>query len=325
MSWESKNCLTVAMLGSRGVGKTTLLASVYNEFDSTVKDIGLTLTPTEETSCILQQRLAELKRQTEIFSATGGIDGTNSPKDFVFGLGMTGNSPELSLVFKDFPGGYIKDNNGEVQKSLDQADVILLAIDAPAMMESRGVWHEKINTPQMVLDLIKKIVPNLSKTTKTKLLVLALVKCESYVQSDSDAKKILNKLKESYSPLLNFLKADALLNKFAVVVAPVQTLGSVRFTRIEESEPGEPRFFFRKVSPQALYQPQDVEQILRYTLSFAIKKYLDDMGFFKRIISHIMSISQQFEQAVRKMAGSARKESGGFEIIQGKHLLNIKS
>jgi len=322
---SAENSLIVAMLGSRGVGKTTLLASVYNEFDNTVKDIGLTLNPDQETSSILQQRLAELKRQTDVFSATGGIDGTNSPKDFLFDLGMIGKPPELRLIFKDFPGGYITDNQKEVINILDQADVILLAIDTPAMVESKGAWHEKINAPQLILDLFKKIVQSLDETTKTKLLVLVPVKCESYVQSNNDAEKMLATLKENYSALLNLLKADVLLDKFAVVVAPVQTLGSVRFARIEEDEPGEPKFFFRKTSPQALYQPQDVEQILRYTLSFAIRKYLDDMGFLKRLINHIFSISQQFEAGVRKMAGSARKEdSDGFEVIQGKHLINSR-
>ena len=316
------NTLNITMLGSRGVGKTTLLASVYNEFDSTVKNIGLTLTPTLETSSILQQRLSELKQQAGEFTATGGLDGTNTPKDFIFNLGMIGSSPELTLVFKDFPGGFIKNNPGEVKKFVDQADVILLAIDAPAMMESKGRWHEKINTPQIIADLFKQVLPNLQKTTKTKLLILVPVKCESYVQSDNDSKNLLRTLKDSYLSLLNLLKDDSLLDKIAVVVAPVQTLGNVRFTRID-IDSDEPRFFFRKISQHVAYQPADVEQILRYTLSFVIKKYLDDMNFFQRILSIFSNVSSKFEDAVRKMAGSGRKEENGFEIIQGRQLLNL--
>ncbi|NEX17931.1 MAG: hypothetical protein C1943_15255 [Halochromatium sp.] len=310
------------MLGARGVGKTTLLASVYNEFDSTVKDLGLTLCPSSDTSAILQQRLAELKRQTEVFSATGGIDGTNSPKDFEFGLGLVGKDAELKLVFKDFPGGFIKDHPEQVKSFIDQADVVLLAIDTPAMMEAKGAWHEKINSPQMIADLFKHVLRNLEKTTKTKLVIMAPVKCESYVQRDVDANKLLLTLKENYLPLLNLLNADEFLGKISVVVTPVQTLGSVRFTRIEESGPGEPRFFFRKISPQALYQPRDVDEILKYALTFIIKKYLDDMGFFKRIFNQMFNLSKPFENAVNKMVRN-RKESNGFEILQGKDLLNF--
>ncbi|MBB1127162.1 TRAFAC clade GTPase domain-containing protein [Thiospirillum jenense] len=316
------NVLNITMLGSRGVGKTTLLASMYNEFDKMVKDISLTLTPNQETSSILQQRLAELKRQTEVFSPKRGIDGTNSPKEFIFDLGMVGKTPEIQLRFKDFPGGFIKDNPNEVKKFLSAADVILLAIDAPAMMEAKGIWHEKINTPQMITDLLKHVVQNLDATTKTKLLIMVPVKCESYVQSDNEARKLLQTLKDSYTSLFNLLKADRLLDKFAVVVTPVQTLGSVRFTRIEEVDQGEPRFFFRKVSPSAIYAPRDVDQILRYTLGFCIKKYLDDMSFFKRVLNQLFNMSQAFEQAVRKMAGNARKETDGFQIVQGATLLS---
>lgn len=246
-----------------------------------------------------------------------------SPKDFVFELGMIGKPPELTLIFKDFPGGFIKEHPDQVKKFLDEADVILLAIDTPAMMEAKGAWHEKINSPQMIADLFKAVLRNLDKTTKTKLLIMTPVKCESYVQQETDAKKLLTALKDNYQPLLNLLKTDSLLDKISVTVTPVQTLGSVRFTRIEESEPGEPRFFFRKISPQTAYQPHDVEQILKYTLSFVIKKYLDDMGFFKRIFNQMFSLSKPFEDAVHTMVKD-RKESGSFEILQGKDLLKLR-
>ena len=63
----ANNELRITMLGPRGVGKTTLLASMYSEFDNMVKNINLTLTPSQATSSTLQQRLAELKSQTEVF------------------------------------------------------------------------------------------------------------------------------------------------------------------------------------------------------------------------------------------------------------------
>jgi GTPase SAR1 family protein len=318
----ANNELRITMLGPRGVGKTTLLASMYNEFDKTVTNINLTLTPSQATSSSLQQRLAELKSQTEVFSATGGIDGTNTPKNFDFELGMIGKQPELKLIFNDFPGGYIHDNPAQVQKYLDESDVIMLVIDTPAVMESKGIWHERINAPQTITDLFKRVTRNL---TKTKLLLLVPVKCESYVQTDREAREMLTRLKDSYDPLLNLLKSDAVNGQIAVAFTPVQTLGVVRFARIEMMLQGEPRFFFRKISPNAVYSPQDVDQILRYTLGFSIKKYLDDMPTLTKWFKSIFKMTKPFEDAIRKLAGSERKETkGGFEILQGNDLLNIK-
>ena len=105
--------LRITMLGPRGVGKTSLLASMYNEFDVAVKNIGgLTLIPSTETSRILSERLAELKRQTAVLSSgydsSGtGVSGTAVSREFLFELGLIAKPMELKLIFTDFPGGFV--------------------------------------------------------------------------------------------------------------------------------------------------------------------------------------------------------------------------
>jgi len=119
--------------------------------------------------------------------------------------------------------------------------------------------------------------------------------------------------------LLSFLNADRLPNRIAVAITPVQTLGTVRFDRIEKTADGL-KFFFRKIPGQGNYAPMYVEEILRYTLGFSIKKYLDDLSWFMRLFK----LTRPFEHAIRKMAAERKESNDGFQILQGKDLLNLK-
>ena len=58
----------------------------------------------------------------------------------------------------------------------------------------------------------------------------------------------------------------------------------------------------------------------RYTLGFSIKKYLDDMSWFMRLFK----FTRPFEDAIRKMAAERKEINDGFQILQGKDLLNLK-
>lgn len=320
------NELRIAMLGPKGVGKTSLLASVYDQFDTAVKNINLTLTPDANTSSRLQLRLAELKSMVNEFTPKGGIGGSSETYEFIFDLGMVGKNPELRLIFTDFPGGYIEQCPDKVQGYIDKADVILLAIDAPAMMEAKDVkgepkpgrWHESINNPVAITSLFKRVIQNLTK--KTKLLLLVPVKCETYVQSDSDASKMLATIKEGgYKTLLQLVCSDNFSSQIAIAITPVQTLGVVRFSRIAETEEGQPQFFFRKIAPGSSYAPQDVEEILRYVLGFSIKKYLDKMPWWEKWFK----FTGPFKDAVSRMARDRKESSKGFEILQGRDLLKL--
>jgi hypothetical protein len=61
-----------------------------------------------------------------------------------------------------------------------------------------------------------------------------------------------------------------LRDKVACVVTPVQTVGTVVFSRIEQRN-NNPHFHFRKISHDAEYQPKDSDQPLLYILSFILK------------------------------------------------------
>lgn len=320
--------LKITMLGSSGVGKTTLLTALYEQFENTIGKTDLQLTPDEESSAILQERLMELRSLLDDFEPRGGIRGTEGEPDnlrsFVFGLGKKGKKPSIELRFQDYPGGYhaakaTPEKKQFVKKLLNECVAVLIAIDAPALMEQKGKWHEQINRAQQMTDLFKIAY---QEVETPRLVIFALVKCERYLQDEKSAKELLQRVKEGYAKLIDLLNSPALLPKVAVVVTPVQTVGSVVFSRIEMNN-NTPHFLFRKTSHDAEYSPKDSEQPLRYLLRFLLKLYLDTHHWgFLNFLRELLGRDYHFKEAIRQFAIEC-KNSNGFAILQGEDLLKV--
>jgi hypothetical protein len=320
----------ITMLGPSGVGKTTLLTAIYEQFESNIGKTNLQLTPDEESSAILQERLVELKTLLDDFEATGGIQGTEGEpeelRSFIFGLGQKGQKPSLQLHFQDYPGGYhaakaTPEKKQFVKSLLTDCVAVLIAIDAPALMEQNGKWHEFINRPQQMTDLFKTAYQDLDSP---RLVIFAPVKCEKYLQSKTSAKELLQRVKEGYSKLIDLFNSANLLPKVAAVVTPVQTVGSVVFSRIDTNN-STPHFRFRKISHDAVYNPQNSEQPLRYLLRFILKLHIDtrsrNWGLFS-FLRDWLGRDYHLKQAVSQFASEC-KTNNGFALLQGEELLKI--
>jgi len=322
--------LKITMLGPTGVGKTSLLTAMYEQFETTVGRTNLQLTPDEESSAILQERLVELKTLLDDFEARGGVQATEAPagpdslRSFVFGLGKKGQKPSLQLHFRDYPGGYLAarstpDERKFVKSLLTECIAVIIAIDAPALMEANGKWHELINRPQQMTDLFKTAYQELDSP---RLVIFAPVRCEKYLQDEKSKAELLRRVKDGYAKLFDLFSSEALLSQVVGVITPVQTVGTVVFSRIELNS-SKPHFHFRKTSPDAEYNPKDSEQPLRYLLRFVLKLHLDSRtaGFFN-FIRDFFGVNNHLKEAVVEFTKGC-KTTGGFAVVQGETWLNI--
>jgi|SRR5919199_443389 hypothetical protein len=322
--------LKITMLGPTGVGKTSLLTAMYEQFETTVGRTNLQLTPDEESSAILQERLVELKTLLDDFEARGGVQATEAPagpdslRSFVFGLGKKGQKPSLQLHFRDYPGGYLAarsttEERKFVKSLLTECVAVIIAIDAPALMEANGKWHELINRPQQMTDLFKTAYQELDSP---RLVIFAPVRCEKYLQDEKSKAELLRRVKDGYAKLFDLFSSEALLSQVVAVITPVQTVGTVVFSRIELNS-SKPHFHFRKTSPDAEYNPKDSEQPLRYLLRFVLKLHLDSRtaGFFN-FIRDFFGVNNHLKEAVVEFTKGC-KTAGGFAVVQGEPWLNI--
>lgn len=325
--------LQITMLGPTGVGKTTLLTAMYEQFESNIGQTNLQLTPDDESSAILQDRLVELKSLLDVFEARGrmGIQGTEalagpeSLRSFAFGLGKKGEKPSLELCFRDYPGGYHEakaspDEKKFIKELLSECAAVLIAIDAPALMEQNGKYHEKINRPQQMKDLFNSAYQDLDSP---RLVIFAPTKCEKYLRNEASAKELTERVRQGYDNLLNHFNSEKLNPWITSVITPVQTVGSVVFSRMEVDDWNNPHFYFRKVRHDAQYSPQDSEQPLRYLLRFLLKIHLDrrSWGTFN-FIRDWLGLDNYLKKAVDEFARGC-KTGGGFAVIKGEKWLNI--
>jgi hypothetical protein len=318
--------IQIAMLGPRAVGKTSLLTAMYQEFQSNLSSAALKLSVDTETSAILQERLIELKNLIRggsgIAQTSGevGLDGLRK-RSFNFRLGKAGQAPSMELRFKDYPGGFMSSHASQEERSFVQHLVFhsvatVIPIDAAALMEANGQFHEWSNRPMEVTEYVKTGFENLDSP---RLVILAPTKCERYMQELDGPEKLLERVREEYADLLGFLASDSLRSKVAVAITPVQTVGDLAIARVD-SENGLPKFTFRPL-PRGKYAPKDCEQPLRYLLSFLLRMHIEQRSWKAfDFLRSLLKLDEHLRIASAEFAGGC-KDVGGFAVLQGKHLV----
>jgi hypothetical protein len=321
--------LKISMLGPRSVGKTSLLAAMYQKFNHCVDLGNLALTIDRETSAVLQERLIDLQnlvRGGEGVPATAGEMGVHALKrrNFVFQIGSKQRKAFLELRFQDYPGGYLSLNASDAQQKFveeiaQESIALLIPIDATALMEANGQWCEMVNRPMEVTELLKRVM---KRSDGPRLVVLAPTKCEKYMKDDLERIQLRDRVLEEYRDLIAFLGTPEMKQRVALVLTPVQTVGDVVYSRVDLKD-RLPRFIFRPL-PRAKYNPTDSEQPLRYLLSFLMKAQLAkrSWGGFD-FVRDVFGMDDYLRSALSYFTAGCKTEDG-FLILQGRHLLSLE-
>jgi hypothetical protein len=179
------------------------------------------------------------------------------------------------------------------------------------------MYHDMVNVPQLVTDTIKRM---LEKDT-ARLIIMAALKCERYVDTEAHARLLAKQISDSYAGLLSYIGSPGdVQSRAACVLTPVQTIGSVIFSRIEPTATG-PIFHYRARRVGARYEPMDTDQPLRYALSFIVNKYRDSQrGLLKAWWEQFIGTDAALVAAVDSFAAGC-KADGGFMILKDHALL----
>lgn len=250
--------IKIVMTAPSRVGKTSLLAAMAAQIDQEVKEFGFRLLA-DTTSARLE--LQESRKKLE-HMATGpgmttditlGPDPSLEKREFPFTLSKPGypGIPKLHLRFVDLPGGWYtgKGETETADEMLNEAHVVLLAVDAVALMEDRGLYDTKVNMPELICD---GILSACNKRSEPPLVLIVAVKAETYLQEKS-AKGTSCKGKPGEQELRTMLcekyKSLGVVRKGGGEVkgCAVETVGNIIFNDLLEGERGFPIVRFRRI------------------------------------------------------------------------------
>lgn len=315
--------LNIIIVAPRGVGKTSLLAAMHEEFDKTFESAGLTtwvsdsqtLDAIEECKRLLQNMDYRLQKLVE---PTPPKLNPWEDEGFFFEVG-SGGKKFMKIRFTDPSGEYFKpaatpDQKEYVKQQLNLCDAVIIPIDSTALMEKKtgrtrnaeiGPWHVEKNDPDRITKLLKDAYESL---TKPRLVILAPLKCESYMKTDKDANDLLDHIKIGYRKLLDFFKEDEQYHKLAVVITPVQTVGHITFSHAVTDKDGFTKFFYNKAPIDAPYAPKDGDQPLRYVLRFLLNVYNQILNSeLKRARENLSELEEQVDVKADQLDSARRR------------------
>ena len=310
--------INVLMIGARGVGKTSTLTSMYNEFNTKMGNdsLDIQLMASDETSTKLNKKLAELKKSVgETRISKPAIAGSTAAEEFMFFLGEDESTKSIELKFRDFPGSYIEEKQSKVKAWIKESQVIIIPIDTPALLEEAGKYNEEYNKPSQIADIFKNVKTSFS--SRKHLILFVPLKSEKYLDENSyGTNKIVEKVEQHYAQLLNIFRSGGLNNNTAIAITPIQTVGGIKFSRIDNKN-GNPEFIYIKKGAKSKYEPKDTDQPLRYILSFAIKEKLDNLSLFESLKSMfgLFGGNEAFKKAVENFSRNI-KQDNNFKILQ---------
>ncbi len=319
-----------AILGPSGAGKTTLLACMAEEFEHISPG---TIFPAEDhTFSTLMNAYRSLKRDANNTSTRQferSIEGTSMLREFLFHV--IGKGAYLPVKFYDFPGGWMipgDSNNKTVIDIVKASAVILVAINTPYLMEMDGKYIDDGCAVEEIEWVIKR---GLEGDASERLIIFVPIKCEKYLDTSDERDRLHKTIKRAFNNTLMLTANPLYTNRLAIALLPVQTVGNAKFARFKIGEDGRiEREVYRKADPNSRFNPKNVDQPMRYLMSFLLEQLARNKAkgsWYDKFLSFIFREGDLRDAAeyIRSGIKSDNDLEAGFEIFCGRELIGLPS
>jgi hypothetical protein len=280
------------MLGPSRVGKSSLLATMYREIGR--MKTGFDLTPVDETEDRLDEAYHNLSRVIEQRVFAPVEDLVKGTVDFIehhFEVAFKGTK-EFDLVFHDFRGGAMMRSGSDLdtlREKVTRSHVIFNVLDSVALMEVDAIKGDRFNGHDRVCNLMTRTL----QPGEQYLILFVLVKCETYVKTASGRERLLDRFEERHGAVLRLIERLNKTNRnVAALLIPAITLGCVEFKEIDQDG----SFIFERNHKD--FEPREVDQPLRYALSFALNHVNENRRWWESLWRHLTGHSKAFGQAL---------------------------
>ena len=324
--------IKATMLGPRAVGKTSIMASIFSDSRKEVAVTRLCFVPQESCANKLSFKKAKLQdiiiKRKEFADKpnTGAIEASSTVTTFDFDMGLKDRLKSVNISIKDFPGEYLDSKPEEVSEFIEESHIVMIAIDAPYLMEENGKYNEEKNEVNHVISFFM----NHTKSLKDKFVLLVPLKCERYFH-DGTIDEVADRVSEVYSALIDFCRA----NNIACAVTPIQTLGGVEFDKFIDnrslisnlSKLSSYRFYGDKPEYMPMFCVQPLYYLLTYVANYYEWSKGQPKGFFDKLKGSLTSFlkdDDEFLHEIKKLSGKMKVDDLGYRILNNNTILNIK-
>lgn len=323
--------IKMCMMGPKGVGKTSILTSIFTNTQTdlvstglSIKAYGTTLQELEEKEDMLGGIFVK-KDSVKDRPATGLLS-SSDVSTYDFELGLKGKDTNINLHIKDFPGEYVKTSPDEVVSFIDESSAILIAIDTPHLMEEDGRYAETKNQINTIIEFFTR---SFSQLNSDKLVMFVPLKCEKYFY-EQKMQSVMDRVEEEYADLISFLRKKPV----ACVITPILTLGDVVFSEFSSNVNGDgvpAEVIYKFYGPSPSYRPMFCSQPLYYILSFAVAQYQknkNNLNVLQKIFSALYSIFESDKALYSEILKINKfrlvdKPELGYKLICGEQLTRV--
>lgn len=281
------NEFDIALLGPSRVGKTSLLATMYDQLVSNT-DGHIQVTPDDDTLETLTEAKRKLSQVTSLPGFTMvpeimGGDKAISPR--IFNVKFK-NNPRIKFTCWDVAGGIVtnpklKDMKARYVQILKKANVIINVLDGTVLMVGGEELSDQYNGHLQIRNMLSQAVNDDQKHC----VIFVITKCEKWLREGKVA-SLKEQFEKYHAPVLNLLVKNDKVKCIALI--PVQTLGCVEYSHTkkvtieEEGEQKESDAFVFVKKGKSGFQPKNVDQPLRCAVWF-LMEHVHTRGFWGTI------------------------------------------
>ena len=234
--------LKVLMMGGRRCGKTSALASLFDQMQHGKTNEFLTVSDQtkpevkdgEKKELLLKKRM-ELKNfidqgKNKTFLADKGP--TDHFWTYMLQMQIPGNSDKsMNIEFIDGNGEFFEAGGRHHDVTVafvKECDVFVVIVDTPYLMAGSTVEAESAN----IIDSIHTFLMQIDNQNgrKSKQVIFVPIKCEKWVK-EGKIDEVVKVVEDKYDATIKDLKAS---NKTEISIIPIETAGDIIFAELKE-------------------------------------------------------------------------------------------
>ncbi|OQW92536.1 MAG: hypothetical protein BWK78_01450 [Thiotrichaceae bacterium IS1] len=289
--------ITVTMMGAEGVGKTTLLATMYRELNSIKSEFNIVADNDTGTSLYkAYQTITEIINEQELHSQIRPfLPGTAGISEYRFECSFK-NKKEFDFVFYDTKGGLLLSEDSDktlkkFQARLKQSQVIINVVDGATYAAGSLLMADKVNLPIRVGEILNPIL----RDQEPRLILFVITKCEKWLDEKKED-QLLKSFEEGHKNVLNLINNNRWIRGLFL---PVKTLGCYRFDYAENTGKDNEKLVFHRTNRE--FKPERIEQPLCEAFKFALAHYDRNRNLFNKIIQGISGRRKTFEKLRKEL------------------------